>query len=74
LIEDRSFLGGLTLVFFDGIFARSIFETIEGGVAGLKVGMGSLVGDVEFGSCTKEELGPGGKPSAISFEKKMKEK
>jgi len=60
------------LVLFDGIFGQLILETREGGVSvGLKVGLGSLVEGVEFGSweVIKGELGLGGNPSAMSFGK-----
>ena len=69
MIEDRS---GLTLVLFDGVFGQLNFERKEGGVSdGLKVGLGSLVEGVEFGSweVIKGELGLGGKLSVISFGK-----
>jgi len=69
LIEVRS---GLTLVLFDGFCGQLILEIREGGVSeGLKVGLGSLVEGVEFGSweVIKGELGLGGKLSVISFGK-----
>jgi hypothetical protein len=56
------------LVLFDGVFGQLIFKTKEGGVSDvLKVGLGSLVEGVEFGSweVIKGELDLGGKPSVI---------
>jgi hypothetical protein len=65
----------MTLVVFDGIFGQLSLETRECGVSvGLRVGLGSLVEGVEFGSwdVIKGELGLGGKPSAMSFGKNDK--